>query len=283
MSLADFGCSKSHDDWRFLIMNQLKSGSCAVPQIQSFGKEIWNGSYARPLRVAREEYTFAHSFYSLITRKEYIHSQFGVADVSPVEVLKSSENMLIEKTIRYISVLYSAINSPSNLFSSSKTYWLYELKEVIGVLWQVGRNQLTSSEKEVMLACFILLGEKFDDRHFINDYYYNLAAVKLFNDICLDKSTPLPTLLLACARMTHVQNRVTSETRNSCKLKVVDMLQLIYKDQAEIKQLHGDWKTYVRLARMTFSWKYMFFGLKHDDSRDLHAKSYFFYLRNFYK
>jgi hypothetical protein len=67
------------------------------------------------------------------------------------------------------------------------------------------------------------------------------------------------------------------------KAIVVDLVDEIKNDPKKIVRLNQDWKTYVRLARMVFAWRYMYYGLKHETSRDLRVKSYLFHARYFYK
>lgn len=131
------------------------------------------------------------------------------------------------------------------------------------------------------MACYMMLGKDLQGVD-ANSKYYSAQALKCFHLILSDQEVHLATKMLAYARASTL-NEISVNQRLEYKLKVVDLLSDIHDEPVKIACLAQEWKTYVRLARMVFAWKFMFFGLSRDTSRDLKMKSYLYFLRHFYK
>jgi hypothetical protein len=102
------------------------------------------------------------------------------------------------------------------------------------------------------------------------------------HQLLTDKKVPLSIRMLVYARVTTL-SFFHADIRKEYTDEVLDLLLEIYTNPAKIQYLDQEWKTYVRLSRMVFAWKYMFFGLRYDTSKDLRLKSYVYFARYFYK
>lgn len=248
------------------------------------GREIWERKYEGVLGQTEKEYQAAlRALVSLsISWKEFSDSQFGVSDVSPADYRKVLELSLRQTAMEFASTLYSAINSPlATLSPVNRKEMLFSLREVMGEIGKPGICPTDPSEKEVMIACLMMLGENLKGRDANKDFYFALAE-KLVYEILADKNTSLATRMLTLARASLLE--VISEgKRDMHKAAVVNHLEEIKNDPSKIVRLGQGWKTYVWLARMVFAWRHMYYGLKHDTSKDLRVESYLIHARYFYK
>lgn len=249
--------------------------------------EIWDGNYDGPLQRAEKQYKLAQIllYQHYVVVKSYANSLFNEAyetTETPVEYATRLKLDFVKKAMTYASALFSAVNSPSYRLLPYKMKKLFlALREVVSEIEKHGVTFLNAIEKEVVLACVIELGKKASGFH-RNKEYYNSLAGKLTQEILDDKHAPLSTIMLTLARIASFDGP-PHEKKDRCKEKVLRFLEKIHSNPSKIEKLDQDWKTYVRLARMIFAWKYMFFGLRHDSSRDLRIKSYAYYIRYFYR
>ncbi len=249
--------------------------------------DIWGGVYKRPLEVAQLNYENARdSYYQFrVDYKAYVNSLYGEAIEtieSPVQRIEQLRLDFMKKAMTYASTLFSASNNPLYKIMPSKSKkLLLSLREVVAEITKNGSSTLDAGEKEVILACVIELSKKLRGANDNRTYFYALAH-KLIKEILGDEHARFTTIMLTFARIASLGGP-PHEKKAFCKKEVYYLLEEIRMNPEKISRLDQDWKTYVRLARMLFAWKHMFFGLKHDSSRDLHLKSYAYYARFFYK
>lgn len=245
---------------------------------------IWNEEYKTPLQVSEQDYKIARTSFLFIRDhwSKYVENLFGGGDLlipSAVIEFENAKQDYVDKGMTYASALFSAMNSPFNLL---KAYTMQlKLREVVCELEKLGSIYYSPSQKEVMIAFMMKLrcGLHGNDS---NKEYYGACAVKYVDQVLADANAPLATRMLTLARAVTVPT-IPYNMKVKYVNEVLDMLSEIYNDSAKIIRLEQDWKTYIRLARMMFAWKYMFFGLRHDRSKGLHVKSYAFFVRYFYK
>jgi hypothetical protein len=249
--------------------------------------DIWGGKYKKPLEVAQYHYETAREAYYrfMVDYKAYVHSLYSEVPEtteSPAQRELKMKVHFMKKAMTYASTLFSAINNPLYKVMPSKSKKLLSLlREVVGEITKHGGGLIDSTEKEVVLACVIELSKKFRGVNENKSYFYSLA-LKLIKEILGDEHARFTTIMLTFARISSLGGP-PHEKKAFCKKEVYYMLEEIRMNPEKISRLDQDWKTYVRIARMLFAWKHMFFGLKHDRSRDLHLKSYAYYARFFYK
>lgn len=244
---------------------------------------IWKGNYKSPLADAEADYRASHLLLDTMLRysKEYAEHDFGVSEISATDQVEAVRKDVVIKGMTFASTLFSAINSLPGLLPWKAYDMLLTLREVVGEVTKLDAKFLNPSHKEVLIACFMLLERKLYGVNANRDYY-NAAAEKYLREVTLDKQAPLATRMLVFARASTMMG-LSAKQRLQYKSTVLELLYDIKAEPADISKLAQDWKTYVRLARMVFAWKYMFFGLRHDNSRDLRLKSWLFFIANFYK
>lgn len=248
---------------------------------KTHGDAIWDGKHKNPLVTSKCEYETARKLCWSIqfNWSEFSDSFFGTSSLSAFAEFENIKQDFVNKGMTYASTLFGAINSPYNLF---KAYAMQlELREVVCELEKLGSNYYSPSQKEVMIAFLMKLrdGLRGSDA---NKEYYGACATKYVSQLLANTNTPSATRMLTLARATTITS-IALDLRLDYEEEVVHFLSKVRNEPTKIHQLAQDWKTYVRLARMIFAWKYMFFGLRHDRSKDLHVKSYVFFVLNCYK
>jgi hypothetical protein len=246
-------------------------------------KEIWKGKYASALARARSEYHVAGQVRRIVQNdwSSFVASFEGETDTSPSEELHEIKRRHTHKGLAYVSTLFSAVNSLPGLIPGKKYAMLCEMRLVLS---EIGKNDWSffeSTNKEAMIGYYNMLGQKFHGLDGNRDFYAALA-VKCVNEVLSDVWAPFSTRMLTCARASMMPE-LCDELREDCRKEVLALLSDIRANPSKIDELQQGWKTYVRLARMMYAWRHMFFGLAHDRSIDLHLKSYGFFARYFYK
>lgn len=244
---------------------------------------IWDGRYKNPLASAEAEYRASCLLFDtmLTYSREYRNYDFGVFEIPQNEQTEAAKKDLVTKGLRFASTLFSAINSLPGLFPWKKKSMILKLREVVGEVLKYENGDFTPSHKEVLVACFMLLEKKLHGQN-TNPEFWGLLAKKYIEEILLDEQASLATKMLTCARASLLAN-LPAEKRLEYKGVVLGFLYDIRTTPSKISDLGQEWKTYVRLARMVYSWEDMIFGLRRDKSLDLHLKSYLFFCANFYK
>ena len=250
---------------------------------QTSGEAIWSGRYINPLSTIESEYMVARNAYQSVVKFPEEHSQayFGIAEVYMGGELMEAKKYFVEKAMTFASTLFSAINSPFGFIPWKKETMLCKLRVVVGEIDTCSPGLLTSSHKEVLIACYMMLEKDLSGLN-ANKEYYSAVAKKLLDEVFKDETVSTATWMLTVARGSSMSS-LSEKQRAILKSYVMQFLEQIHAYPATISRLGQGWKTYVRLARMIFAWKYMFFGLRFDKSKDLHIKSYLFFMANFYK
>ncbi len=252
---------------------------------KSHGNSIWKRRYKSPLAQTKAEYELAAQMLRaiLVSWPAYTQYYFGNTDAvrDPFEELEDKKKCFVEKTLTYASTLFSAINSWPGLIPSSRMDKLRELRLVMAELGKFDSKYFSSSNKEAMIGCLNLLEHGLPEAEGSRDYY-RAVATKFVFEVLDDVNAPLATRMLTNARAIEMSSFADS-MREKCRKEVLGLLSEIRADTTKIHCLAQEWKTYVRLARLVYSWKHMFFGLCFDWSMDLHIKSYLFFVRYCYK
>lgn len=250
---------------------------------QASGEAMWAGKYTSPLSTAQFHYEAARGVYHSTVQSPEDRSLFhmGVVKIYQSHELMTAEKDFVEKAMTLSSTLFSAINSLPGLIPWKKETMLCRLRVVVGELYVCNPELLTSPYKEVLIACYMMLEKELSGLH-ANKVYYSAVAKKLLHEVLKDQTASLVTRMLATARGASMTS-LSDKERRMYVLVVMDLLEQIHDNPATISSLGQEWKTYVRLARMIYAWRYMFFGLRFDKSKDLHIKSYLFFAANFYK
>jgi hypothetical protein len=245
---------------------------------------IWEGRYKTPLQISEQEYKIARTNFLFIRDHwpKYAENLFGGDDLlipSAVVEFENVKRKYVDKGMTYASTLFSAMNSPFNFF---KAYSMQlELREVVCELEKLGSSYYSPTQKEVMIAFLMKLMDGFRGSD-ANKEYYGACAEKYVKEVIGDPEASFATRKLVLARAASISS-ISLDQRMKYKEEVLGILFKIRNDPEKICVFEQDWKTYVRLARMVFAWRCMFFGLSHDKSKDLHLKSYVYFVRNCYK
>ena len=274
-----FGCPKSHDCKGVLFMNN----TTASLHSKEESGDIWDGLYKNPLARAEAAYRASHLLFDtmLTYSREYRDHDFGVSTVYENDQIKAVKKEMANKGLAFASTLFSAINSLPGLLTWKEKFMIFELREVIRELLKHENGNLTPSHKEVLVACFMLLEKKLRWQD-ANAEFWSSLAKKYIEEILSDEQVSLATKMLTYARASSLSS-LPAEKRLEYKGVVLGFLYDIRAMPSNISTLAQEWKTYVRLARMVYSWGDMIFGLRRDKSLDLHVKSYLFFCKNFYK
>ena len=219
----------------------------------------WSGHYLGEGGVLRRD---SKRFYTSLRRSSALSH----------EVLSAS--------MAYASTIFSAINTPYGVLPWRRGYWRQELAYVLATVRRFETERILPMEKEVLVACCMFLATRNneDQRWFWEKEAINLARQVLEDDRACDT-----TKLLIHSRMS-LMSFLSVDDREDSREKVLSQLSWIQRNPEErISYLGQGWKTFVRLARLTFDWDAMWFGLRRDYSLDLHVKSYLWRLRAVWK
>lgn len=251
---------------------------------ETVARSIWDGFYKDPVDTVKKEYLVALALLHTI-RSPFVTDAFYSGTPASKSQLVEAHADFLDKAMTLVSVLFSAINSPLRIFASlSKKEMLYDMRNAISFIeskCNSGTVQPSPAEKEVLIACYMMLCEELKGLD-ANKSFYGDMALNLVNEVLRDQATSSTTRVLTQARAS-LMNQISLNARLDYKDAVLDVLFSIKKNPGKIVCLDQGWKTYVRLARMVFAWRLMFFGLKYDDSKDLKWKSWCYFLRYCYK
>jgi hypothetical protein len=255
--------------------------SVHLPEASSM---IWGGDYDHPLAASKRRFGQLFLDYNSVCTSDFLVARFTTAESSadlPSSVRQRVKKEFIQAALCYASTIFSYINSPASLFRNKKD--LFE--ELRMVLWEIDKftdvSVFTSSECEVLMACCLKIADIFASD--VGCLEFRLDKARTYaHRVLSDPQAEKATVLLVKGRIA-MSYTFSPQLREEAKATVLLYLEEVKKNPSSIKVLSQEWKTYVRLARMVYAWKLMFFGLRRDGSKDLWAKSLAFFVLNFRK
>lgn len=255
--------------------------SVHLPEASSM---IWGGDYDHPLAASKRRFGQLFLDYNSVCTSDFLVARFTTAESStdlPSSVRQRVKKEFIQAALCYASTIFSYVNSPAALFRNKKD--LFE--ELRMVLQEMDKftdvSVFTSSECEVLMACCLKVANISASGMPCSGFRVVKAKVfacRVLGDYQADQTT----VLLVKSRIS-MSDVFVHEEREAAKKAVIKYLEEVKRNPSMIKFLGQEWKTYVRLARMVYAWKLMFFGLRRDGSKDLWAKSLSFFVLNFRK
>lgn len=268
----------------------MKTGDDVIPVSKKDG--YWESKYFGTDGVVERDklaYLGAKTYYHQVSSPDFIVAGFGRFETDMKSVVRDAREKYLLAMLSYASTLFAASGSLSAFLQGLKEECLTDLVAVLQDVSKLKVESFTPSQKEVLVACYMATSTLVSDYHLSMKTYREEMALKFARSALGDKEAPLPVLLLVRARMSLMEflpederlehRRIVEKnlTRVLRKPELIEGLRDIGKDPGD------EWKTYVRLARMVFFWKAMFFGLRHDSSKDLRVKSLGWLVLNFWK
>lgn len=263
-------------------MSNTDSNQGIIP-VHKEGSGQWWMHYFRETNRDRKGYVAALVAYRQF--QETPEDLFGATEMPSGQIHLELQQRLLEAALKFASTLYSAINFFARPMPRWRKSLIGELDSVVQEIEKLlGQGSLlTSSQKEPLVAIYMLLAVKYPDER---GYRY-LMAVQLGREVLADDHAGEVTRLLVCARFSLL-DLFSEEERQMYRNGVLQYLEA-NKNSVDLDQIEQGWKTYVRLTRMVYTWGYMFHGLWRDVfscegfSPDLTGKSLGFFLLFFWK
>ncbi len=191
-----------------------------------------------------------------------------------------SGDVVRRATLAYLSTAFSALNSPLYRLAHpfARELLACRFATVVDDVDASMRYDLSAADAEVW-AAILIMRERMKP-HAVSGH--ELIAMSVLVEAARDEEAPLATQLLIHARLFRLKCLEAKQRRRSYFF-VRDHLVDIRDGYARIDAIGQGWKTYVRVARMTHEWRLMFYGMAHDRSPDLWAKSLAYFTLNFWR
>ncbi len=224
--MCRFGCSKT-----MLTRSSFMENIQLSLHSQDAANDIWRGRYSNPLQNVKKKYLEALRLLESMRNPDYNNAYYP--DSPPtLEHINQVKIDLLEKAMEFASTLYSSNNSPLALLTTPsyksklsdlrvvvaevekltevpKTEKLSVIAEakihdVVTKVEKLRKIELSPSENEVLLACYLMLGKELKGKD-ANKEYYSKRALQLILDLLFDQNVPYSTYLLACGRATLME------------------------------------------------------------------------------